>query len=290
MTFADHTRLRRLLELRGEPDPMPEVRRRWQESLCSLTLFYGKVEDGEVAARALADPYFPVTMLQRLNVEAFATGPQGAGVSEGQVGTMIAADLLEWAKIFLSIRSDLASLNRGGRISGLGLTGSVREFLPEGGWCDYCGGCCEIRGGPPEFSGDFTPPDRWLRYFRGDACEHQRFCPFLFEYFATARFFCSVYKVKPRCCWAFGREECDFLKEDVARERAERSGIRNYNTPASLSRAGAQFYGRLPGRLILTISHCACNYNFCVKQTRLRTCEFSRPGTPGVAHHAVDRP
>jgi len=90
-------------------------------------------------------------------------------------------------------------------------------------WCEYCGGCCEIRGGGSDFSGSSKLPSLWYVYFRGDGCEYQRFCPFLFEYFATAKFFCAIYKIKPKCCWEFEREECEFLQKDVARERAERS-------------------------------------------------------------------
>jgi hypothetical protein len=221
--FVDCNRQRRTMELQGEAGTTPEVLNRWEEARWLLTLHYKQAEDRVTLERALADPYFPLSMLHRLNAVQFVAEPQLAGLPEPQLAAMLASHLLEWARIFLSIRGDLAGLNRDGRVSSLGLTDSAQESLPEGGWCDYCGGCCEIRGGPPEFTGDFTPPSRWLNYFHGDACEHQRFCPFLFEYFATGRFFCSIYHVKPRCCWTFGRDECEFLKMDVARQRTARS-------------------------------------------------------------------
>jgi len=126
--------------------------------------------------------------------------------------------------MFLAMRRDLALAQHEEEVAGVKLDGSHLEGPPDGGWCDLCGSCCEIRGGPPDFPTGFAPPRRWIRYFRGDLSRDQRFCPFLLEYFATSAFFCSIYDVKPRCCWAFDREECAFLKADLARERAATGG------------------------------------------------------------------
>ena len=147
-------------------------------------------------------------------------------MDEETLSGIIAGHLLNWAEIFHLIRRDLVELNSNGRVSTMNLQGSPQESLSESSGCDYCGGCCEIRGGPPEFTDGFEPPERWFLYFRGDGCSHQRFCPFLFEYFATGKFFCSIYRVKPKCCWTFDREECEFLQKDVARERAEAENLR----------------------------------------------------------------
>ena len=141
-------------------------------------------------------------------------------LSEESLARIAAEHLLAWAKIFLSIRLALKSLNKDGQVSTMTLEGSPEENIPQTGNCSHCGYCCEIRGGPGGFTGSVEPPSEWLLYFRGDGTGYQRFCPFLFEYFAMSKFFCSIYLIKPQCCWEFDREECDFLQKDIARERA----------------------------------------------------------------------
>lgn len=210
----------RALELETGSSLNSETLNSWQETLDLLKDCYQQSRERELVAKALVDPYFPLSKLRKLNVEQFAAEPKFADLTENVLAKIVAEHLLKWTEIFLSIREDLAKLDRTGQVSGMGLTGSPNENLPEAGWCDYCGGCCEIRGGPPEFTGSFAPPGRWHAYFSGDGCEHQRFCPFLFEYFASSKFFCSIYQVKPKCCWVFDRDECEFLQNDVAREQA----------------------------------------------------------------------
>jgi hypothetical protein len=219
IAFCDLNRQRRELELLRQSDP--NILNRWHEALNSLASRYQRAQDRELVIKGLSDPYFPFSKLRKLNVEEFSRESALADFSEESLARILAEHLLRWAEIFLAIRQDLKNLNHHGEISSMRLLDSPQEPLPETMWCKYCGGCCEIRGGIPEFRGIFRLPSRWHVYFRGDGCEYQRFCPFLFEYFATATFFCAIYEIKPRCCWEFDREECEFLQKDVARERAE---------------------------------------------------------------------
>ncbi len=221
IAFCDLNRRQRELELLGQADP--KILSPWHEALDSLTSCYQQARERELVRKGLSDPYFPLSKLQKLNVEEFSREPGFADFSEESLAKISAEHLLNWAKIFLSIQQDLKNLNNHGEMSTMRLLDPPQEPLPEMIWCEYCGGCCEIRGGFPDFSGSSKLPSLWYVYFRGDGCEYQRFCPFLFEYFATAKFFCAIYKIKPKCCWEFDREECEFLQKDVARERVERS-------------------------------------------------------------------
>ena len=206
------------LELLGKSDP--EILSRWYEALDSLTAFYQLGWECELVTRALTDPYFPFGKLLKLNAEEFSTEPDFVNLSQECLTEIVAEHLLKWAEIFLSIREELERLNKTSMVSNIRLPSTPQEIFPETGWCEHCGGCCEIRGGPPEFTSSTELPASWQLYFRGDGCKSQRFCPFLFEYFATGRYFCSIYRIKPKCCWEFDREECEFLQYDVARERA----------------------------------------------------------------------
>jgi len=217
-TFAESTRERRGREVHGEADT-PASGTRWRRRLTAVSRLYLGGERALVR-RALSDPYFPMTKYWRLNAEGFAAELASAPISPRRLTRRMAFHLSRWARTFLAIRRDLSLLRQEGRPAGVKLGGSPQEGLPEGDWCDLCGCCCEIRGGPPDFLHGFVPPRRWIRYFRGDLSRDQRFCPFLLEYFATSAFVCSIYDVKPRCCWVFDREECAFLKADLARERA----------------------------------------------------------------------
>ena len=220
IAFCDLNRRRRELELLGQSDQ--KILNRWHEALNSLASRYQRARDRELVIKGLSDPYFPFSKLRKLNVEEFSKEPGFADFSEASLARISAEHLLRWAEIFLSIRQDLKNLNVHSAISTMRLLDPPPESLPEAIWCEYCGGCCEIRGGIPEFRGISRLPSLWYVYFRGDGCEYQRFCPFLFEYFATAKFFCAIYEIKPKCCWEFDREECEFLHKDVARERVGR--------------------------------------------------------------------
>ena len=196
----------------------------WYEALDSLVSCYQAQTARQLLIKALSDPYFPFTKLQILNVQELGKEPGLNDLSEESLARIAAEHLLEWARIFQSIRLALRSLNKHGQVSSMSLKGCPEETIPKTGSCNHCGCCCEIRGGPAEFTGSVDPPSEWLTYFRGEGSGYQRFCPFLFEYFATGKFFCSIYLIKPQCCWEFDREECDFLQKDAARERAE--GVR----------------------------------------------------------------
>ena len=219
--FCQINRSRREQEIQGESKLDLSG---WYEALDSLVGCYQLQGDRQLLIEALSDPYFPLTKLEKLNVQELGKEPGLNDLSEESLARIAAEHLLEWAKIFQSIRAALRSLNKDGQISAMSLKGSVEETIPPTSNCNHCGCCCEIRGGPAEFTGSIDPPSEWLIYFRGEGSGYQRFCPFLFEYFASGKFFCSIYLIKPQCCWEFDREECDFLQKDVARERAE--GVR----------------------------------------------------------------
>ena len=221
ITFCEFNRRLRELEILGKSEP--EILSRWHEALHSLVVFYRHSSERELLLRALADPYFPLSKLRKLNAEEFMKETEGVELNDEGKSRAVAGHILKWAEIFLSIRQELERLNQSGLISSICLSGTPLEGLPKTGYCDHCGGCCEIRGGPTEFTASFELPSSWPLYFRGDGCASQRFCPFLFEYFASGRFFCSIYQVKPKCCWEFGREECEFLQSEVTRERTASS-------------------------------------------------------------------
>jgi hypothetical protein len=219
LDFCQINRLRRAEEIQGKGELDLGA---WYEGLDALTSCYQLPGERQLLAEVLSDPYFPFTKLKKLNLEALAREPQLSDMSEDSLGRIAAKHLLEWAKIFRAIRLDLRTINKDGQVSSMSLRGIPEETIPPTNNCTHCGSCCEIRGGPAEFTGSIEPPREWLIYFRGDGISYQRFCPFLFEYFATGKFFCSIYLIKPKCCWEFDREECDFLQADVAREQAER--------------------------------------------------------------------
>ena len=216
--FAASTRERRAREVRGEAGA-PATGARWRRRLTALSRLYPG-GDRALVRRALSHPYFPVTKYWRLDAEGFAGEPASAPMSPRRQTRRLAAQLSRWARTFLTIRRDVALVQQEGRRARVQSDGSRQEGPPDADWCDLCGSCCEIRGGLPEFPAGFTPPRHWIRYFRGDLSRDQRFCPFLIEYFAASASLCAIYDVKPRCCWAFDREECTFLKGDLARERA----------------------------------------------------------------------
>ena len=218
LDFCQINRSRREQEIQGKSELDLSG---WYEALDSLVSCYQLQGERQLLTESLSDPYFPFTKLQKLNFHEPGIEPGFNGLSEESSAGIAAEHLLQWAKIFLSIRLALRSLNKDGQISPMSLKGSPDETIPQTGSCKHCGCCCEIRGGPAEFTGAVQPPSEWLVYFRGDATGHQRFCPFLFEYFSMGKFFCSIYLIKPQCCWEFDREECDFLQKDVARERAK---------------------------------------------------------------------
>jgi hypothetical protein len=217
--FAESTRDRRGREVRGEAGA-EATGAQWRRRLTAVSRLYLGGER-TLVRRALSHPYFPVTKYWRLNAEGFAAEPASNPMSPRRLTRRMALHLSRWAGTFLAIRRDLALMRQEGRPAGVKLGGLPQEGPPDGDWCDLCGSCCEIRGGFPDFLAALAPPGRWIRYFRGDLSRDQRFCPFLLEYFATSAFLCSIYDVKPRCCWVFDREECAFLKADLARERAE---------------------------------------------------------------------
>ena len=206
--------------MRQKSEASSESLKGWHGALDSLVGCYQLRGEDQLLVKALSDPYFPLTKLLKLNVEEFVREPRFKDLSEENLGRIAANHLLEWAKIFLSIRLDLGQLNKHGQVSGMKLQGSTKETIPVTTLCNHCGCCCEIRGGPPEFTGSIGPPSHWIVYFSGNGSKYQRFCPFLFEYFASGKFFCSIYQIKPQCCWEFDREECDFLQKDMAREQA----------------------------------------------------------------------
>ena len=198
----------------------------WHRALDSVVRFYRREGARRLLVEALSNPYFPLSKLRKLNFEEFAAECKRSDFSQRDVERIVADHLLKWAEIFLSIRQDLKALENRLHLPPVNSGTSADAPLSTDGWCSHCGSCCEIRGGPPEFTGSFEVPQRWLVYFCGDGCTYQRFCPFLCEYFCSGKFFCSVYHIKPRCCWEFDRDECDFLQKDLLREWSENQGGR----------------------------------------------------------------
>ena len=219
--FCQINRKRWELELHHKSEVNSRPLKGWHGALDSLMGCYQLSGEDQLLVKALSDPYFPLTKLLKLNVEEFVREPWLKELSEEYLGRIAINHLLEWAKIFLSIRLDLGRLNKYGQVSSMKLQGSAKETIPTTTLCNHCGCCCEIRGGPPEFTCSIGLPSQWTVYFSVHGCKYQRFCPFLFEYFASGRFFCSIYQIKAQCCWEFDREECDFLQKDMAREQAE---------------------------------------------------------------------
>ncbi|MEE8315817.1 MAG: hypothetical protein V3R70_04635, partial [Syntrophobacteria bacterium] len=115
IAFFDLNRRQRELELLGQSDP--KILSRWHEALDSLTSCYQQARERECVVKGLADPYFPLSKLRKLNVEEFSREPGFADFTEESLASISAEHLLSWAEIFLSIRQDLKNLNNHGEIS-----------------------------------------------------------------------------------------------------------------------------------------------------------------------------
>lgn len=84
------------------------------------------------------------------------------------------------------------------------------------GYCDDCGGCCEIASGYPEFPEPEVVPASWRRAFAEGLGPYHRFCPFLWEMAGSGRSVCAIHPWRPVACRAFEQDECRWLQSDRA--------------------------------------------------------------------------
>jgi Fe-S-cluster containining protein len=162
------------------------------------------------AARALADPLFPVTFLLRnfssLRHEGFFE-QNTPRMQKRAVLEIVQQRSLFFLKVeaFLKTREDLPVV-------------TAFERLPQSqgedrsGYCTHCGGCCEIASGLPEFPTEAALPKEWMRIFGAGLGRNHRFCPFLWE--SQGRSLCAIHPWRSHPCRTFEKEECDFLMRD----------------------------------------------------------------------------
>jgi len=84
------------------------------------------------------------------------------------------------------------------------------------GYCDDCGGCCEIASGYPEFPEPEAVPTSWRRAFAEGLGPYHRFCTFLWEMAGSGRSVCAIHEWRPVACRAFEQDECRWLQNDRA--------------------------------------------------------------------------
>ncbi|MFP5212787.1 MAG: hypothetical protein ACLGPL_05355 [Acidobacteriota bacterium] len=165
-----------------------------------------------VVREALSDPLFPVTYFIR-NTTVLMAEPGWAQLEPlAQADTLL--DLLwERSRIFLEVREWLTGHEEGRQV----IT-SCRENLEKPyhpiGYCNHCGGCCEIASGMPDFPSDSVVPDRWRMIFGMGLGRGHRFCAFLWENGRVGGSLCSIHPWRSKPCRIFEQEECDFFKED----------------------------------------------------------------------------
>lgn len=187
--------------LTGREVPAAGVR---LEAICA---WYGREEDCSLLRRALLDPYFPLGMMERtlfgnVNGMRFFINKK-----RPELERHLGDELVRTARAFQRVRTDIERLFDPATITCIPLDGK-RHLLPIDQWCTLCGLCCEIGGVPPEPPVGIHYPDHWYRYLAGGAVNNQQLCPFLFQYFGEARFFCAIHHVKPIACREFDEEAC----------------------------------------------------------------------------------
>lgn len=121
----------------------------------------------------------------------------------------------------------------------LGQAGSGDSFRFSG-YCDHCGGCCEIASGYPDFPDSGVLPLSWQRAFGDGLGRNHRFCPFLWEIAGSGWSVCAIHPWRPNPCRIFEQDECRRLKSE-------------WKDPAVLDRIGPathelQIYRLLVGR------------------------------------------
>jgi hypothetical protein len=176
-------------------------------SLGTLLAWFGKEEERSLLRRALLDAYFPLGMVEK-TVFGNADGMRFfINKRRSDLERHLGEELVRSARAFLRVRMDIEQFFDPGTITCIPVDGR-RHPLPKDQWCTLCGVCCEIGGVPPEPPRAVRYPEHWYVYLAGGAMENQQLCPFLFQYFGEARFFCAIHNVKPTACRDFDAEAC----------------------------------------------------------------------------------
>jgi hypothetical protein len=176
-------------------------------SLGPLLAWFGKEEERSLLRRALLDPYFPLGMVER-TIFGNADGMRFfINKRRPELERHLGDELVKTARAFLRVRMDIEQFFDPGTITCIPMDGR-RHPLPMDQWCTLCGVCCEIGGVPPEPPAHTRYPEHWYIYLAGGAVENQQLCPFMFQYFGEARFFCAIHNVKPIACREFDAEAC----------------------------------------------------------------------------------
>jgi hypothetical protein len=175
-------------------------------SLEPLVAWFG-TEERSLLRRALLDPYFPLGMVER-TIFGNAEGMRFfINKRRPELERHLGEEVARTARAFLTVRMDIEQFFDPGTITCIPIDGR-RHPLPTDQWCTLCGICCEIGGVPPEPPAGTRYPEHWYIYLAGGALENQQLCPFLFQYFGGARFFCAIHAVKPVACRQFDEEAC----------------------------------------------------------------------------------
>jgi hypothetical protein len=180
------------------------------EARGSLLELFPEGRERRIASKALANPYFPATLLwlawlengYRFKYPARPElAPQQVIVEKGLRNLILLEEFKEYQP---------------GRVLSVPL-GETPDpsALPANQWCDYCGLCCASFGGvAPMAPKEATYPAHWL----DDLWLYQFWCPFLFEYHWTGRLFCSIHAIKPIWCSEFADEKiCRRVKQGFGR-------------------------------------------------------------------------
>lgn len=194
-------------------------------TLEALLTWFGKEDERSLLRPALLDPYFPLGMVER-TIFGNADGMRFfVNKRRPELERHLGEELLRTTRAFLRVRMDIEQFFDPGTITCIPIDGR-RHRLPMDQWCTLCGICCEIGGVPPEPPAGTRYPEHWYIYLAGGAVENQQLCPFLFQYFGEARFFCAIHSVKPVACRQFDEQACHTrVKEGGLHRDVGRKGL-----------------------------------------------------------------
>lgn len=164
--------------------------------------------------------FFPVTYVLR-NFEAVRGEPLWRSLSLRSRKALLRRVAVERAVFFARL---VAEKPRGPWTRGAGRSDRRARFeasLEVSDYCTHCGGCCEIASGLAVFPEDGSCPDEWRSVFASGLGPGHRFCPFLLERRRSGGSLCAIHPWRPEVCRVFGREECDFLRNDPSYQEME---------------------------------------------------------------------
>jgi len=193
-------------QLRLRADPSTESRPE-SASLQRLLDLYEQETERALLRRALLDPYFPLAMVEGTLLADVDGMRFFISKRRAELEWFNARELIRQARAFVRLRTDIEISFDPGTVTCIPLDGR-RHPLPDEQWCTLCGVCCEIGGVPPEPPAGINYPEHWYTYLAGGAVANQQLCPFLFQYFGEARFFCAIHQVKPVACHLFDEDAC----------------------------------------------------------------------------------